>query len=65
MKDTDHYTLPLTDKTITCVDCGEQFTFNTGEQAFYLSKGLSIPKRCSDCRKARRDSLKLSKGGSV
>ena len=27
-------------KTIKCVDCGQEFVFTAGEQAFYASKGL-------------------------
>lgn len=43
------------DKVLTCRDCGKNFTFTAGEQAFYASKGLSnTPGRCSDCRAARR-----------
>jgi NAD-dependent SIR2 family protein deacetylase len=53
----DSYTIPLTDKALTCVDCGNQFAFNAGEQRFYLSKGLSTPKRCPDCRQKRKNTL--------
>jgi CxxC-x17-CxxC domain-containing protein len=46
------------DRYIRCVDCGEEFTFTAGEQAFYESKGLMNPptrcKRCRDSRKAQR-----------
>ncbi|MBV8081618.1 MAG: zinc-ribbon domain containing protein, partial [Candidatus Eremiobacteraeota bacterium] len=28
-----------TDQLITCVDCGNQFTFTAGEQEFYEQKG--------------------------
>ena len=48
------------DKTLTCRDCGSQFTFTQGEQEFYASKGLmNQPSRCPDCRSAR----KRSQGG--
>lgn len=41
----------FTDKTLTCVDCGNDFTFTAGEQAFYKEKGLdNEPKRCKECR---------------
>ncbi len=47
------------DKTIKCVDCGEEFTFTAGEQAFYQEKGFTNePKRCKACRdkkKAQRE----------
>ncbi len=46
----------FTDKTIQCVDCGEDFTFTAGEQAFYKEKGLdNEPKRCKACRDKRKE----------
>jgi CxxC-x17-CxxC domain-containing protein len=43
------------DKWIKCVDCGEDFPFTAGEQAFYASKGLTnAPTRCKKCREARK-----------
>ncbi len=43
------------DKTMTCRDCGREFTFTAGEQAFYDQKGFTnAPTRCSDCRAARK-----------
>ena len=45
------------DKVITCLDCGEDFTFEVGEQQYFWSKGLSEPKRCKTCRVIRRRSL--------
>jgi hypothetical protein len=47
----------LKDKKITCQDCGITFTFETGEIAFYLSKGLAEPKRCRPCRQRRKHTL--------
>jgi hypothetical protein len=45
----------LQDKTLTCGECGQEFTFTVGEQEFYSSRGLmNEPKRCSECRAARR-----------
>jgi CxxC-x17-CxxC domain-containing protein len=47
------------DTTLTCRDCGQAFTFTSGEQDFYASRGFSEPSRCPDCRaqrKAQRDS---------
>ncbi len=47
------------DKSITCVDCGEEFLFTAGEQSFYRERGLTnAPTRCKACRdkrKAQRD----------
>src|SRR5258708_29880922 len=43
------------DRTLTCRDCGQDFTFTVGEQEFYASRGLTnLPGRCPDCRAARR-----------
>jgi len=45
----------LTDKTLVCRDCGEEFVFTVGEQEFYQEKGFTNePKRCPDCRKAKK-----------
>ena len=44
------------DRTLTCVECGEPFTFTAGEQEFYAQKGFANePKRCSTHRAARRN----------
>jgi CxxC-x17-CxxC domain-containing protein len=42
------------DVTLTCRDCGQSFTFTSGEQDFYASRGFSEPSRCPDCRAARK-----------
>ncbi|HVP15135.1 MAG TPA: cold shock domain-containing protein [Terriglobales bacterium] len=43
------------DQWIKCVDCGEDFLFTAGEQAFYASKGLTnAPIRCKKCREQRK-----------
>ncbi len=48
--------MPFTDKTLTCSDCGSSFTFTVGEQEFHQSKGLTNePRRCPNCRGARRE----------
>lgn len=45
------------DRTLTCADCGTEFTFTANEQAFYASRGLTNePKRCASCRQARKES---------
>jgi len=44
-----------TDKTLTCRDCGQSFTFTQGEQEFFAQKGFTNePTRCPDCRSARK-----------
>ena len=43
------------DKTLACRDCSVNFIFTTGEQGFYLEKGLlNQPQRCPTCRANRR-----------
>jgi CxxC-x17-CxxC domain-containing protein len=42
------------DTTLTCRDCGRAFTFTSGEQDFYASRGFSEPSRCPECRAARK-----------
>jgi CxxC-x17-CxxC domain-containing protein len=42
------------DATLTCRDCGQAFTFTSGEQDFYAARGYSEPGRCPDCRAARK-----------
>jgi hypothetical protein len=44
----------MADKTITCTDCGQPFTFSQGEQEFYEQRGMSEPKRCKECRQAKK-----------
>lgn len=45
----------MTDKTLTCRDCGASFVFTASEQEFYASKGFTNePSRCPDCRAARK-----------
>ena len=47
----------MTDKTLKCKDCGSDFIFTEGEQAFYKEKGFeNEPQRCPACRKARKQS---------
>jgi CxxC-x17-CxxC domain-containing protein len=48
------------DKQITCVDCGSEFTFTSGEQDHFAQLGFTNePKRCPACRAAK----KASRGG--
>ncbi len=42
------------DLKLQCVECKGDFRFEAGEQAFYKSRGLSIPKRCPECRSNSR-----------
>jgi CxxC-x17-CxxC domain-containing protein len=45
-------------KTLTCADCGNQFEFSEEEQNFFAEKGFADPKRCPDCRSAKKDQRK-------
>jgi hypothetical protein len=43
------------DKSLQYSDCGATFTFTSGEQEFYASKGFTNePKRCAPCRRANK-----------
>ena len=43
------------DRTLQCRDCGNDFMWTAGEQAFYASKGLTnVPARCPSCRAVAR-----------
>ena len=39
----------------TCKQCGKSFTLTDSEIQFFKSKGLELPKRCSECRKNNRN----------
>lgn len=44
------------DRTLTCQDCGQSFTFSADDQAFHAEKGFTNePKRCESCRTTRRN----------
>jgi CxxC-x17-CxxC domain-containing protein len=45
----------MTDQTLYCRDCNQEFVFTVGEQEFYASRGLTnAPSRCPECRAARK-----------
>jgi CxxC-x17-CxxC domain-containing protein len=50
----------MSDKTLTCRDCGEEFVFTAGEQAFYQERGFSEPQRCNNCRQKRKQERQSS-----
>ena len=51
------------DKTLVCRDCGKEFVFTAGEQAFYAEKGFqNEPTRCKSCRDARKASRATNNG---
>ncbi len=45
------------EEILRCVDCEAQFIFTAGEQDYFLSRGLSTPKRCTQCRTRRKLTL--------
>jgi hypothetical protein len=50
------------DKSIQCSDCGTTFSFTSGEQEFFASKGFTNqPKRCVECRKIKKQQRSGSK----
>lgn len=54
------------DKSLHCMDCGNDFTFSVEEQEEFAGKGyLNDPKRCVPCRQTRKErrSVSESHGG--
>ena len=52
------------DRTLTCVDCGNEFVHSAEDQEFYAQKGfVSDPKRCPSCRASRRSMRELGESG--
>jgi hypothetical protein len=37
-----------------CKDYGKMFKISAGERHFYLKHKLELPKRCENCRKAKK-----------
>lgn len=57
--------MSFTDRTLVCADCGNEFTFSAGEQAFFAERGFTNdPKRCIPCRSQRRQQ-RSSYGGDA
>src|SRR6266567_4145075 len=47
--------MSLSDQTLVCRDCNQEFVFTVGEQEFYASHRLTnTPGRCPSCRAARK-----------
>ena len=43
------------DRTLTCRDCNQEFTFTTSEQEFFAQRGFTNdPSRCPECRATRK-----------
>ena len=54
-----------TDKTLTCSDCGQEFTFTASEQDFYAERGFTEPRRCASCRASRKAARNAEGGGRL
>lgn len=58
--------MEFTDQTLVCATCGQSFVFTAQEQAFYREKGFQhTPKRCRDCRRAKRAMQPSDNGGGA
>ena len=56
--------MAISDRNLTCVECGSSFVFTIGEQEFFASRGYTNePKRCPDCRSARKNAQRGGHGG--
>lgn len=43
------------DRTLSCQDCSAEFTFSADDQQYHADKGYTNePKRCPNCRAARK-----------
>lgn len=51
------------DRSVTCVSCGKKFYLSKAEVDSFNSKGLSLPKRCKDCR-SKKNSQKSGSNSS-
>jgi CxxC-x17-CxxC domain-containing protein len=52
------------DKTLSCVDCNQEFAFTASEQQFYADRQFTEPRRCPSCRAAKKAQRGDSGGGS-
>ena len=52
------------DRTLSCMQCGQSFTFSADDQAYHADKGYTNePKRCPACRQAKRAQRNDGGGG--
>lgn len=42
------------DQHLTCADCGHDFVWTAKDQEFFREKGYQQPKRCKECRQAKK-----------
>lgn len=51
------------DRRLQCVDCGSEFVWTAGEQAFFADKHFkNEPKRCRSCKAKRTERLASAPG---
>jgi len=56
--------VPYTDRSLTCVECGAEFTFSAEDQEYHASRGFqNEPRRCPNCRQSRRAARGEGGGG--
>jgi hypothetical protein len=55
----------LTDKTINCIDCQQDFTFTVREQEFFAKMGFKPTRRCVPCRAKKRAGMTEQSGGQT
>ena len=54
------------DQVLPCRDCGQEFVWTAGEQAFFKDKGLvNLPVRCTGCRAQRKARLGIQDRAQV
>lgn len=52
------------DRVLKCAECGAEFVFTAGEQAFFADKGFkNEPKRCKPCKSKRGQNAGGGGGG--
>ena len=52
------------DRTLSCVECNQSFVFTADDQQYHSDKGYTNePKRCPNCRQARRANRGFDGGG--
>ncbi|MFQ5751979.1 MAG: zinc-ribbon domain containing protein [bacterium] len=52
----------MSDKTLVCQECGQEFTFSADEQQFFNERGFQEPKRCKPCRDKRKRDRRGGRG---
>lgn len=53
------------DKSLKCIDCGQDFVFTAGEQLFFHDKQFkNEPKRCKSCKAKRQSAVPVNRSTS-